>query len=299
MVIDLHMHTTYSDGTDSVKEILKNATKANLEIISITDHNTCKAYFEMENMDIDSLYKGDIILGCEFTTTFDNRLIEVLGYGFDYKKVQKYLDKYYSTELIIERTKTLYNRLINKIKDLDLIYNLAPFNDEKFEKEFFEFEIYMEIIKYPENKEKVKEDILDTFSDFFRKGLTNPKSYFFINHVEFKPSIEKVIDLIHSAGGIAFLAHPYQYKFNDTEQFLDNLFDNNNLDGVECYYTRFNDEQTNYVLEFAKKRKLLISGGSDYHGKNKTNHDLGVGKGNLNISKDIVSNWNVNYYKKH
>ena len=292
MVIDLHIHTTYSDGTDSVKEILKNATKTNLEIISITDHNTCKAYFEMENMDIDSLYKGDIILGCEFTTTFDNRLIEVLGYGFDYKKVQKYLDKYYSKELIIERTKTLYNRLINKIKDLGLIYNLEPFADEKFEKEFFEFEMYMEI------KDKVKEDILDTFSDFYRKGLANPKSCFFINHIEFKPSLEKIIDLIHSAGGKVFLAHPYQYKFNDTEEFLNNIYNNSNLDGIECYYTRFTEEQTKYSLEFAKKRKLLISGGSDYHGKNKTKHDLGIGKGNLNINKEILSNWDIKFYKE-
>ena len=187
---------------------------------------------------------------------------------------------------------------MTKINDLGLIYNLEPFNDEKFEKEFFEFEMYMEIIKYPENKEKVKEDILDTFSDFFRKGLTNPKSYFFINHIEFKPSLEKIIDLIHSAGGKAFLAHPYQYKFSDTEEFLDNIYNNNNLDGIECYYTRFTDEQTKYVFEFAKKRGLLISGGSDYHGKNKTNHNLGVGKGNLYINKEILSNWDIEFYKE-
>lgn len=297
-MIDLHMHTTYSDGTDSVVELLEKAEKANLEVISITDHNSCMSYFEMDNIDINELYKGSIILGCEFTTTFDNRLIEVLGYDFDYKKVQKYLDKYYSKELIIERTKTLYNRLMTKINDLGLIYNLEPFNDEKFEKEFFEFEMYMEIIKYPENKEKVKEDILDTFSDFFRKGLTNPKSYFFINHIEFKPSLEKIIDLIHSAGGKAFLAHPYQYKFSDTEEFLDNIYNNSKLDGIECYYTRFTAEQTKYVFEFAKKRGLLISGGSDYHGKNKTNHNLGVGKGNLNINKEILSNWDIEFYKE-
>ena len=158
-MIDLHMHTKYSDGTDSVVELLKKAQETNLEVISITDHNSCMSYFEMDNLEIANLYKGSIILGCEFTTAFDNRLIEVLGYGFDYKKVQKFLDKYYSKELVKERTKTLYNRLINKIKDLNLTFNLESFNDEKFEKEFFEFEIYMEIIKYPENKDKVKEDI--------------------------------------------------------------------------------------------------------------------------------------------
>ena len=86
-MIDLHMHTSYSDGTDSVKEILKNAKQINLEIISITDHNTCNAYQEMEELNVSKFYNGNIIVGCEFTTSYNNRLIEVLGYGFDYIEV--------------------------------------------------------------------------------------------------------------------------------------------------------------------------------------------------------------------
>ena len=89
-MIDLHMHTTYSDGTDTVKELLEKAEFLGLEVISITDHNTCKAYFEMEKFNVKEIYHGNIIVGCEFTTSFDNRLIEVLGYGFDYKGVNKY-----------------------------------------------------------------------------------------------------------------------------------------------------------------------------------------------------------------
>ena len=89
-MIDLHMHTTYSDGTDTVKELLEKAESLGLEVISITDHNTCKAYYEMENFNVKEMYKGDILVGCEFTTSFDNRLIEVLGYGFDYKNINKY-----------------------------------------------------------------------------------------------------------------------------------------------------------------------------------------------------------------
>ncbi len=57
-MIDLHMHTTYSDGTDTVKELLKNAQKRKLEVISITDHNGCRAYQEMETFDIANYYKG-------------------------------------------------------------------------------------------------------------------------------------------------------------------------------------------------------------------------------------------------
>jgi len=294
-MIDMHTHTTYSDGTDSVKELLIKSNNEKLEVISITDHNTCKAYNEMENLDIEDFYQGSIIVGAEFTTSYDNRLIEVLGYGFDYKKVGEYLDNYYKKELVIKRTKILYNRLITKINDLGLKYTLKI--KENFEKEFFEREVYNELIKYPENKEILNEDVWQSFSHFYRKGLTNPNSKLFINHMEFKPSLKEIIDLIHNNGGIVFLAHPYIYKYNDTEKFLEKIYNDNNLDGIECFYTTFYKEQTEYLLEFSKQRKLLISGGSDYHGTNKKKHELGIGNGNLNINKNIIDNWNITYYK--
>ena len=295
-MIDLHMHTTYSDGTDTVKELLEKAESLGLEVISITDHNTCKAYYEMENFNVKEMYKGDILVGCEFTTSFDNRLIEVLGYGFDYKNINKYLEEFYSDELVNKRTNILYNRLLDKIKELDLEFHLERVRDKKFKNEFFERGIYEELVKYENNKEKLKEDVWASFSNFYRKGLTNPKSKLFINHAEFKPSIKEIVKLIHENDGIAFLAHPYQYKFTDTENFLDKLYNEVALDGVECFYTTFSEEQTNYLLDFAKERNLLISGGSDYHGTNKENHNLGIGRGNLKISKDIISNYNIEKY---
>lgn len=296
-MIDLHMHTSYSDGTDSVKEILSNANKEKLEVISITDHNTCMAYNEMELLDVSDFYEGNIIVGCEFTTSFDNRLIEVLGYGFDYKKVQRYLNNYYTSELLNKSTGILYNRLVKIIKDLGLTFKEENLKEENMGCGFFEKEVYDELVKYPENQEKLEEYGLKSFSDFFRKGLTNSNSIFFINHAFFKPSLKEIIDLIHNSGGIVFLAHPYQYKFNDTEDFLEKIYAENDFDGVECFYTTFNQKQIEYLIEFAKERNLLISGGSDYHGTNKKQHDLGVGRGSLNISKDIISNWGVKYYR--
>ena len=295
-MIDLHMHTTYSDGTDTVKELLEKAESLGLEVISITDHNTCKSYFEMEEFNVKEIYKGDILVGCEFTTSFDNRLIEVLGYGFDYKKVNKYLEEFYSDELVSKRTNILYNRLLDRIKELGLEFHLERVRDKKFTNEFFERGIYEELVKYENNKEKLKEDVWASFSNFYRKGLTNPKSKLFINHAEFKPSIKEIVNLIHKNGGIAFLAHPYQYKFTDTEKFLDKIYDEVALDGIECFYTTFSEKQTNYLVNFAKERNLLISGGSDYHGTNKENHNLGVGRGNLKISKDIINNYKIGKY---
>ncbi len=66
----------------------------------------------------------------------------------------------------------------------------------------------------------------------------------------------------------------------------------------ECFYTTFSKEQEDYILNIAKQRNLLISGGSDYHGLNKKQHELAVGRGDLNISKEIISNWNINFYRE-
>ena len=79
------MHTNYSDGTDSVVELLQAAQRAKLEIISITDHNTAKAYEELEKIDVCEYYKGRIITGIEINTKVLGVPIEILGYGIDYK----------------------------------------------------------------------------------------------------------------------------------------------------------------------------------------------------------------------
>ena len=178
---------------------------------------------------------------------------------------------------------------------LGLECNLEVIKQVKKSK-FFEISVYEELIKHENNRKILNEDIWNSYSDYYRKGVTNPKSKIFINKASYYPSIKEIVDIIHENGGIAFLAHPYQYKFTDTESFLDKIYNEVALDGVECFYTTFSEEQTNYLLEFAKKRNLLISGGSDYHGTLKQNHNLGVGRGNLNINKDIINNYKIGKY---
>lgn len=183
-MIDLHTHTIYSDGTDSVKELLRNAENNKLEILSITDHNICNAYKEMENIDVDELFKGRIIVGCEFTTSFDNRLIEVLGYGFDYKKVNDYLLNYYNEEYNQNKLLILRRRLLNILDKYQFTYDINKIN-EGLKNNSFEFSTYIEIIKYKENFLKTNENIFNSFSDFYRRGITNPNSIFLLNILNF------------------------------------------------------------------------------------------------------------------
>ena len=216
-MIDLHCHTTYSDGTYSVKEMLEEAERIKLEVLSITDHNSVESYIEMEDINTDTMFSGRIICGCEFTTKFDDRLIEVLGYGIDYHKVNEWLKERYNEEVGTRNVQELFNRLVKIIDNLGLKYEYDKLHYPQSDNDFFERSFYEEIIKYPENLRIVNEDIFGTFSDFFRKGLTNKNSKLFLNAIEFKPSIEEIINLIHKNGVIALLAHPFQYKFADTE----------------------------------------------------------------------------------
>ena len=111
-----------------------------------------------------------------------------------------------------------------------------------------------------------------------------------MNHIEFRPPYKEVIDIIHKAGGKAFLAHPFEYKFKDTIEFINDLRKEKELDGIECFHPSANQEQRKILVEYAKNNNLYISGGSDYHGSPKPDIEIGVGRGDLNISKEIL-NW--------
>lgn len=91
-------------------------------------------------------------------------------------------------------------------------------------------------------------------------------------------------------GGKVFLPHIFEYNDN-SKKILDFILNNYHIDGIECYYTTFNNEQTEYLLNLCQERQFLISGGSDYHGTFKPNVDLGSGFGKLEIPENILNTW--------
>lgn len=139
---------------------------------------------------------------------------------------------------------------------------------------------------------KILGEFTESFSIFFRKGLANLESSYFMNHVEFRPPYKEVIDTIRKAGGKAFLAHPFEYKFENTIGFIDNLREEAELDGIECFHpSSVDDNKKDILVEYARKNNLYISGGSDYHGSPKPDIEIVVGRGNLNISEEIIEEW--------
>lgn len=287
-MIDLHIHTTYSDGSDSLLDVLKKANDLNLEVISITDHNTCNAYLELSKLNIKDYYKGKIILGVEITTLYKGEIIEVLGYDFNLEGMLKIL----RVNTLSEEEKNLkeFELIKNKFNEIGVKFDI---NNVSFDSKKWSSRIAFcnEIKKYKENdKYFYDKTSITSKMGFTRNEIYNPKSPLYVDETSLYPNLSKVISMIHECGGKSFLAHTFAYSSSIAES-LDDIFDNYKFDGIECFYTTFTDEQTEYLLEFAKNRNLLISGGSDYHGVNKVNHELGIGSGNLNINKNILEEW--------
>ncbi len=289
-MVDMHMHTIYSDGDKTVEEILKMCEERKLEYISITDHDICKQYYD-NALKNNSIFTGKIIIGSELHAVFQNRNIEILAYNINPDIINKWCEKYYSEAQLREQQKICRQRLFDICEKHGLIYDKDKIREPKKASEYVERPIYEEVMKHKENF-KILGEFTESFGIFFRKGLANPESSYFMNHVEFRPPYKEVIDIIHKAGGKAFLAHPFEYKFNDTIGFIDNLRKEAELDGIECFHpSSEEDNKKDILVNYARKNNLFISGGSDYHGNPKPDIDIGIGRGKLNIPKEIIEEW--------
>ena len=94
-MIDLHMHTTNSDGADSTEELLKKAESMKLKYISITDHDNCHAHEEIRDLGLEKLFSGKIITGIEMKCIYNGKSIEVLGYKYNLEKMSKWVKEFY------------------------------------------------------------------------------------------------------------------------------------------------------------------------------------------------------------
>ena len=187
-MIDLHIHTTNSDGEFGVVEILEKANLKRLDVISITDHNNINAYDELNNMDIKRLYSGKVIPGVELEFVYNGRLFDMLGYGIDLEVMKK-------SEIIkegyVHSTVEGQSEILDKFKhvcdELGIKYSL----DLKISKpnHMANDVLVDDILKYSDNK-----DILDSMnivdrSSFYRKHFCEVSSPFYIDQTAGKKDI--------------------------------------------------------------------------------------------------------------
>ncbi|NFN88608.1 PHP domain-containing protein [Clostridium sporogenes] len=246
---DFHTHTNASDGKYSSKELIYLAKEENLDIISVTDHDTTdgikEALFYGEKLNI------KVIPGIELSTTYNNCSVHVLGYfkGNNYKNnLIKNFQKHKK-----EFRKKRANEIVNKLKEhFDIIIS---------------FDKIMESTKGVISRPHIAKAIVDAgynyswdyiFSNFIGEGC---KAYIPNKTI----STEEGISLLKKSGAISVLAHPVLIKKTNVEDLFKLDFD-----GVEAIYYMNKPEDTIKFKSLAKKYNKIITGGSDFHGLTKT-----------------------------
>ena len=271
-MIDLHIHSNCSDGSDDWKSILQKAERLGLSCISITDHDNCEVYTQMENPR--DYFSGRVVVGIEMQAYFDGIAIELLGYGFDLPTMQERLKGLYLPFAHINEQELFRLHALCAAQGM----RFAPDVPENYADSgcFYATEyLHNEMRKYPENQALVP-DTESWASEhiFFKRHTSNPNSAFYVDESDLLPSAARVAQIIHEAGGKVFIPHVFEYE-KHAQNVLAGLCESCVIDGVECYYPSFTPKQTAFLLDFCAARGLLVSGGSDYHGANRPANEMG------------------------
>lgn len=260
-MIDMHSHSTCSDGIFSPIELLKKAEEEKLNYYSITDHDSVSAYEELLNINTKQYFSGKIVLGSEIRFIYKGSQMEMLCYGFNYNKLK---DNYWVNKQAYHNLKkALLKNILEKAKLLGFKYNKIKYDENTKPEKLF----YLELEKHEENKKILESYQIKHSGDFFRKLISSPKSPMFFDATNYALNFDTVTELIHNAGGIAILAHPFGvYNIENPKEVINELISTGKLDGLECMHSNITPEQTEYLLNLCQKHNLLSTGGSDFHG---------------------------------
>lgn len=268
--IDLHTHSHFSDGSMTPTDLVALASESGLKAIALTDHDTFDGVGEA--VEAGKKYGVEVIPGIEFSAVSTGET-HILGFCIDI-------------------TNKEINDAVNKAKELRLINNQRT--AEALQKLGFDITVEdakklspignmgrAHFAKVMEQKGYVS-SVKEAFDLYLQKGKPAFNSLRLLEP-------EEAIRLIHAAGGKAFLAHLHLTKFKGKE--LENYvirLKNAGLDGIEGYYTEYDDAMQEEYQTLAKKHNLIPSGGTDFHGANKPHIKIGVGYGNLKIPYELL-----------
>ena len=291
-MIDLHMHTTYSDGADSLIEVLKKAESLKLEYISITDHDTCEGYKELAKLDVKKYFSGQIINGVEIKCAYKKRLIEILGYKVDPKVINNFMEEFHKTKSKEILQQKYFDILHERCTDMGLVMSKKEDIEFNPKTDWARIKIYNDIKTHEENKLKVPDDFWSEFNIFSKKYCGDVNYPLYIDKSEDYLQLDEAIKLVKDAGGLVFLPHIFIYKWaEDKKKLLDDIVAEYDIDGIECMHSEFSQDDIDYLLEYTQENNFYRSGGSDYHGKNKVGIEMAVGKGNLKIESYLIQDW--------
>lgn len=263
LYVDLHCHSTASDGTLPPREVVRLARQQGLSALALTDHDTIGGIAEAA--DEAAKIGLDFLPGIEISCDYPPGTMHILGYGVDSESpVLKDM-----TTKLLEGRDTRNPKIVQKLQELGVSITM-----EEVEQEAAGGVIGRPHIAAILLRKGYVSSIKQAFNEYLAPG---GKAYFDKERL----SSKQALSMIHDSGGLPVLAHPIQLRYqNDAqlENVVKNLLDEG-LAGIEVLHSDHNQELTAKYTKLADKYHLLKTGGSDFHGTNKSAINLGYAAG--------------------
>ena len=270
--IDLHTHTTHSDGSASPEELIALACARRARAVAITDHDTVSAIVEARAA---AVRLGiEFVAGIEISAEYSPGTMHILGYCIDDESTALALRLDELRRARENRNPQIASRLRSLGFDIryDEVVELAG-NQVVGRPHFARLMIQKGYVA----------SMQEAFDRFLKKDAVA-----YVPKMRLSP--RDSIALIHQAGGVAVLAHPYQLKLSSYED-LDRLVGELaglGLDGIEAVYSRHSAAERKTYSEIAGRHGLLVTGGSDYHGSYKPDISIVTGLGDLDVPYELL-----------
>lgn len=246
--VDLHIHSKYSDGTDSIEDICQKAVENNVKIIAVTDHNGLAG--TRKALEIAAKYGLEAIQGVEIDSTYEGRRCHILGYGFNVNN-EEFCSFVNANRIALEATDETTLQRISEDYSIDL----AAYKDFEYDLQLGGWKLVHFLVSQGVASDS---EVAIRLMKQYKKRVVFPET-------------KEIIEQIHNAGGVAILAHPGETfkvagsgdaevdrKINEIYQY--------GIDGIECFYPKHKASFEKRLIDFCMERDLCITVGSDYHG---------------------------------
>ncbi|MBR2357449.1 MAG: PHP domain-containing protein [Lentisphaeria bacterium] len=275
MAIDLHIHSTASDGTVPPGELPAMAAAAGLSAIALTDHDTTAGLGDFLACQKD--FPGvELITGVELSSRIGAREIHIVGLFIDQKNrvLQEYLHA--MREERITRARAMQSKLAALgyvVTDEDLA--AVGMQEDVPGRPHFAM-VLAEKYNFPDTKSVFDQLLKQGGAGFVPRALPPP---------------EEAVKVIKQAGGAAIWAHPFHSRRNENNFIARTIRELKiaGLDGLEAYYSEYTPTKTATALRMAKEYNIVCSGGSDFHGAVHPQTRMGSGRGGLNVPDELLA----------
>ena len=276
--IDLHVHSTASDGTLTPSEVVDHAVELGLSAFALTDHDTLRGIAEAKERAAYHKAQGhpiEVYSGVEISAAYKNRDIHILGLLID--ETNEILDRTLSS--FLENRNRRNEKMLQKFAELGITLTMEDLTEDAPSSVITRAHFATALMK---------KGIVSSVQEAFEKYVGDngpcyiPREYM---------SPEQAIGSIKKAGGVPVLAHPLLYNLPHDELYaLVDRLKQAGLAGIEVYYSNNRGQDEVNVKALANHFGLVATGGSDFHGSVKPHIELGIGRGNLKIPYSVLEN---------